>query len=244
MKRFLTGCLAVLLAVPALTEPAGAVTATDPLPYGGKVSYEIKRGDMTLGWHRIKFDRQGDDLIVDIALDMEVKLGFITLYDYTHRNREIWRDGKLVRIETRTDDDGTPWIASGELTAEGFFIRDGVDGGRLLEAPLFPTSYWDRRFTEQDAVFGTQKGIIREIETRKENDVYVIRKDLMLDLVYDDQGRWQGGIATTKDGEITWLPGVPPQDDDTDWWAFGLEDLPLDELDLDKNNQLALGAQR
>jgi len=240
MKHALLLSAAIALAAITPAVPAQAVTANDPLPYEGRTAYEVKRGDRSLGWHRIKFTRQGDELIVDIAIDLEFKLGFVTLYDYTHRNREIWRDGKLVKIETRTDDDGTPWIARGELTEEGFVIKDGIDGGRVVDAPFFPTSYWDRRFLEQEAVLGTQKGVIRDIETEKVDGVYQIRRDIFLDLIYDEQGRWRGGVATTKDGEIEWRPGMPPADDEVDWWAYGLEDLPLDALDFKKNNQLSL----
>lgn len=219
-----------VLLKPAVISPALAVTSEDPNPYEGRVAYEILRGDTSLGWHRIMFERKGEDLIVNIAIDLEFGFGFVKLYDYTHRNRETWRNGQLVKIETRTDDNGDAWIVEAALTEEGFMIFEGVDAGKIVEPPVFPTSYWDRRFVQQSSVLGTQKGYMRDIEVSDTAQTYAIRGDLYLDLPYDAEGRWQGGVATTGDGEIIWRPGVPPSDDERDWWSYSLDDLSLEEL--------------
>lgn len=73
------------------------------------------------GETHMTFKRQ-DDGSLSLACQADVKvtkLG-LTLYHYSYRGNEIWKDGKLVRFQSNTDDNGKKFTVS--ATAE----RDGI----------------------------------------------------------------------------------------------------------------------
>ena len=51
--------------------------------------------------------QDGPRLAVDIDIELEVRLAFITVYRYRHTNRELWDDGRLMGFTSRTDDNRT-----------------------------------------------------------------------------------------------------------------------------------------
>ena len=53
-----------------------------------------------------KFSQLGDDIKAEIEIKFEVTfLGFV-VYDYYHKNVEVWSDDKLKTLETFTDKNG------------------------------------------------------------------------------------------------------------------------------------------
>lgn len=178
------------LAAPLLAAPAG------------DIAFAVYRDGALLGRHDVRFRREGDDLHVDIEIELEVKLAFLTLFRYSHRNHEIWRDGRLVSIETRTDDDGEAYRVTGRATADGFLV-EGARGLRLLPAEVIPTSYWNPATVRQTALLDTQSGRLLEVALRDAGPEtvllddggvparrYRMTGDLTLDLWYSAEGEW------------------------------------------------------
>ena len=186
------GTLALASAAPLLAARAPA----------GDIAFSVYRDGSPLGRHEVRFRRDGGDLHVNIEIELEVKLAFLTLFRYSHRNHEIWRDGRLVSLETRTDDDGTAYRVSGRATGEGFLV-EGAEGRLLLPAAVIPTSYWNPATLAQTALLDTQKGRLREVAVREIGPEtidaggqgapatrYRMTGDLELDLWYSPQGEW------------------------------------------------------
>jgi hypothetical protein len=65
------------------------VGAAGPL---STLQFLVSRDGAGIGQHDIKFSRRGDDLVVDIAVDIEVKFLFSTIFQFAHKTREIWRN--------------------------------------------------------------------------------------------------------------------------------------------------------
>ena len=68
--------------------------------------FEVRRGDKPIGTHSIRFRQNGSETQVDIDINLRVGFGPITMFRYEHSNREIWRDGKLISLDTATNDNG------------------------------------------------------------------------------------------------------------------------------------------
>ena len=137
---------------------------------------------------------------MDILL--EVDIAFITVFRYEHSNREVWRDGRLVAIETRTDDDGDDYWLRGQATAAGFQV-EGSSGSFLAPADVMPTSYWNPETVARSQLLDTQKGRLIEVavaqngadevrlpEGSTEASRYAVTGDLKLDLWYSPEGEW------------------------------------------------------
>ncbi|MCM0020859.1 MAG: DUF6134 family protein, partial [Tagaea sp.] len=92
MKRFLLALSLVL----------GAVTGAQA--QSRTLEFDVLREGSPIGTHRVTIDRRDDEVRVEIAIDMAVRFAFLTVYRYTHRSRETWREGRLVALDAQTDD--------------------------------------------------------------------------------------------------------------------------------------------
>jgi hypothetical protein len=76
------------------------------------------------GETHMTFKRQDDgSLSIVCQADVKVtKLG-ITVYHYNYRGNEIWKDSKLVRFQSNTDDDGEKYTVSATADQDGIRLR-------------------------------------------------------------------------------------------------------------------------
>ncbi len=193
-----------LLALPgrALARPAG----------DDALAFEATRDGRELGWHRLAFRAEGERLLVEIEISFEVAFGFLTLYRYHHRSREVWRGRHLVALDTTTDDDG-----------ERFAVRARADGGQLavetaagarltLPGDTPPTSYWRESTVERGRWLDSQSGrLVRSrVERLGEQEIeaagrrvratrYRLQGDLDCELWYHEQ-RWSKLRFQASDG--------------------------------------------
>jgi hypothetical protein len=183
-----------LIFVPA---PAPARVPREP------IEFTVYRNGEPIGFHRVSFEPVAEGLAVDIEIALDVKFGFITIYSYRHENRELWRDGRLVRFDSRTEDNGS--VLSVAAAAEGSWLF--VKGPKALEGPVpfaQPTSYWSREATvAAERLVDTQSGRLVEIDVVPMGDDsvatgtetieaqrYHMTGDLEVDIWYDEAGRW------------------------------------------------------
>lgn len=198
---FLRIAIAFLATLPAVT---AASASQGPGADGSEVEryvFEVFRDGARIGEHRATVTRHDDRIKVDIAIDFEVKLAFITVYRYSHRNREIWRDGELRSFRSETDNNGEALTVEGERVDGGMrLVANGEE--RVLPAWM-PTTYWHPATIRQDRLVDTQDGDLLEIavtevgrETVQAGDTsvpatrYEMRGDLDITLWYDDADRW------------------------------------------------------
>jgi hypothetical protein len=191
---------------------AATIRTDAAIPPSPGFDFEILRGGTPIGRHTIAFRRDGDNLHVDIEIEIEIELLFITVFRYSHRNREIWRDGRLVSIETETDDNGTPYRVRGHATADGFSV-EGSDGRFVAPADIVPTSYWLPATTGQTVLLDSQRGRMVDVSIAQqgvdrlatasgpvEAQRYAVDGDLRLTLWYTPEGEW-AKIAFEARGE-------------------------------------------
>ena len=181
---------------------AAAVAATAmlaaPAAAPQDARFTVYRDGSPIGTHRIQVERAGDETRVAVDIDLQVKLAFVTVYRYSHRNRETWRDGRLVAIDTRTDDNGTAEFVRGRATGDGFAVQSTA-GSYTVPAGVLPTSYWRRITPDQTRLLDTQKGRLLDVQVRRAGverlpgtdsaTRYTVRGDLDLDLWYDTTDR-------------------------------------------------------
>lgn len=166
--------------------------AAEPAPTN--LAFEVLRKDKPMGRHTISVHRDGPDIIADIAIDLKIKFAFVTLFEYTHRNREVWRDNRLVSIETTTYNNGERFQIAGRAEDAGFRVTNGDGVERMFAADVLPTSYWHPRTPLARALLNTQTGELAEVSitplpassTDATARQYVVTGDLDLNLWYAD----------------------------------------------------------
>lgn len=173
-----------------LSGPAGALRL--PAPQSRQLTFDIRREGASIGRHAVRFSRDGDLLEVDIEIDISVSLALIPLFSYRHRNREVWRDGRLASLDSETDDDGEHLKVAVRRRGVGLWV-EGTDGGFLAPADVLPTSYWNPRTVEQSRLLDSQHGRLLAVSPRLIGEErlpggpawrYRLSGDLNLDLWY------------------------------------------------------------
>lgn len=205
--------LALATSVPALCLGAeAALPATPPAP---ALSFRVERAGDPIGTHKVSFTREGDELHVAIDIDLAVSFGPITVFRYTHRNRETWREGKLVALETETNDDGKRYTVSAKATEDGLEVTSSANGTFMAPADIIPTSYWNPATLRQTQLLDTQKGRILDVEIEEMGareaeaggrtvpvEEYRMTGDLKLKLWYSRDREWLNVIFMARGSEV------------------------------------------
>lgn len=206
---------------------AGAAALATPTtgraePLGTPITFTVLRGGTPIGKHRVSFSRSGAALAVEIAIDLQVRLLNIPVYRYTHRSAEVWENGRLQRLESRTDDDGTRTEVRAKLVAGGLAV-EGSGGSFLAPADTKPTSYWHEDMIGRMQLLETQNGILigvtatrtgaqrariagQEIDVR----IYELTGDLNSRLGYSGSGEWVDLEFMARGSRISYVRDRPP----------------------------------
>ena len=191
-RRQLLHAAPVFLAFPAI-----ARTAAPREP----ITFTVLRGTSQIGTHRVDFPRGGDDPVVEIAIDLAVRLIGLTVYSYTHRSREEWAGGILQRLDSRTDDNGTRTEVRARAI-EGGLAVEGSGGTYLAPRATRPTSYWFEEMTRHNRLLNTQDGTLSEVETRRAGTEQATIAGSPLEIrVYELTGDINSRLGYSRDGD-------------------------------------------
>jgi len=172
MVRTLLRPLAAAVILAAVASPLPAVSAELGSIPPHDIAFNVVRAGEPIGSHKISFRRDGDQLMVDIAIDLEVRLAFIPVFRYTHRNSEVWRDGRLVRLETTTNDDGKHHKVLAVAIEQGLRVTDSAGRSYLAPPDTIPTSYWNPQTVKRGELLNTQNGRMMPIRVESQRDSF------------------------------------------------------------------------
>src|SRR3954447_9707357 len=88
----------------------GALVFASAAQAGGEdttLNFAVTRNGDRIGTTTLRLQRDGQNLVADIATQVQVKIASITVYRFEQRETERWTDGKLVALQAVTDDNGT-----------------------------------------------------------------------------------------------------------------------------------------
>jgi hypothetical protein len=131
---------AVLLAIGA------GPSVAEIVPDSGILNFRVMRSGTPIGTHKLLFRQSGDVVDVRINTRIAVKMAYITVYRFEHDGHEVWKNGRLTSMETRTHDDGTDHDLRVLSREDGKLrvIGDGVES--VAEGDAVPASVWNPAF--------------------------------------------------------------------------------------------------
>lgn len=194
------------LAAFAAARPATAATVSgfDPLKaYGDRIVFDVYRGDDRIGRHVVDFRRDGDALAVHTRFDAAVEMLGITVYRFDHHSSASWRDGRLLDLTARTDDDGKDSAVSVNRRGGLLKVR-GPDGVDTVSGGTFPSSHWNPGIVHASRLINTLTGNVDNVRIARigvetvqtnagpaEATRFRYSGDLHdVDAWYDGDGRW------------------------------------------------------
>lgn len=179
------------------------------------ISYKVFRNGSEIGHHRLSFSREGENMVVDVNIRLRVGLGrMVTFFLYEHDSREIWREGRLTSITSRTNNDGERQRL--QATASGpAFVIDGSEKKGQMPAPPVPTSYWNASLLNQGFLLDSQNGRLLSVKVSQAGEErltignqtitakrYKIEGELEKEIWYDANGRWVKSQFRAHDGSL------------------------------------------
>ncbi len=188
-----------LLSPPAAAEGLGA-------------SFEIIRKGAPIGTHVVHVRHVGDRTVVDTDIKMRVNFGPVPVFHYRHESREVWREGRVQSIDSRTNNNGRKSRLAVRQVADGLQV-DGTGYRGMVPPDAIPSSYWNRSIVSADTLLNTQNGELIDISTTALGrtvspggayaEHFRITGTVALDLWYDD-ARWVGSTFTVRGEELTY----------------------------------------
>ncbi len=147
-KLILLGAIALM----TMASPAMAKT----------YNFDVVRKGEKIGTHKLSVNRAGDKTQVSNETRIEVKVLFVTAYHFEFDGTETWQDGKLARLDTRTNDNGVKHNVLAER--QGNKLAISADG-KAAEAPatLLPTAWWNKAVVSQKKLLDIWDGGIKDV---------------------------------------------------------------------------------
>ncbi|MBY0525419.1 MAG: hypothetical protein K2R98_18580 [Gemmataceae bacterium] len=122
-----------ILGLPSLASAADSETRDFTIKVDGKPAGEYH---MTIS--------RNDDGTVSMAGQADVRLSFLgglKTYNYNYRGTEVWKDGRLARFDSSSNDDGKRFTVN--AVPENNSLRVKVNGQDHMSRPdVWVTTYW------------------------------------------------------------------------------------------------------
>lgn len=176
--------------------------------------YEVLRKNKKIGTHRIGFDETDAGTKVTARTEMKVKLLFVTVFKYEYVSEELWCGDKLLKVETRVNDNGTKTNTLAVNNDERFVAELN---GKSYELPsdFYPTNHWNAGVVEASKVFNTITGQINTVSYQPSGEAilqtelgekavtqFAVDGELAINSFYDRAGNWSGMAFEHEDGSL------------------------------------------
>lgn len=131
--------------------------ASAAVPDQENLRFEILRNDKPFGFHEINFSQEGGQLKTDITIEMTYKFGPFTLFQYRHKNREVFEAGRLISMNAETNDDGKDLFVRVEKQEDMLSVKTHKDSYTAHLSAL-PSTYWHTLYLDREKLINTQYG--------------------------------------------------------------------------------------
>lgn len=132
---------------------------------GGMRKFRVMRNGDDIGSHVLDVRTKGDELHVSIDIELKVKILGITAYRYEMANREVWRGGRLISMNSVSDDDGDAAFARAASAGEQIEVEGSYWSG-VVPGDSATTTYWSKAFLTRPVWISTADGDPLKVTSR------------------------------------------------------------------------------
>lgn len=186
-----------------------------PVPPSNTLSFRIMRKGDRIGTHTLNFVRSGDDLSVNIAVQMAVYLGPIRMFHYSHHNVERWNGGSFDSMDAKTDYNGEAAFCTVRRDGDKLTVEGSKAPRYAAPANALAATHWNKAELNGPMI-NPENGMMLHpaisdvgscsVATASGASLlahqYAWRGQDALNLWYDGQGDWLALKAVTKSGEV------------------------------------------
>lgn len=165
-RRFLAAGIGGLLgcAIPSFAHAATKIII--PTAAGNR-QFSIYYQGKKIGAHTISYSSEIGETRVVTDISILVKVAFFTVFRFTHRSSETWRDERLVSLRSVTVEHGETLHVEGRKTPEGFRVESKSGPFIAPITTLTSNTLWTPAVLQQATVVDAQHGGVIGISARK-----------------------------------------------------------------------------
>lgn len=108
---------------------------SNPAAAEKRVPFSIFYGGVEIGTYAITAFEEGKQRRLETSMNLRVAFGPITLHRLQQTTREIWEDGKLVRLDAQTAENGGETAVAAHFQAGGLVV-EGPNGSTVARGPV------------------------------------------------------------------------------------------------------------
>jgi len=123
------------------------------------IEFDIYRNNQHIGKHVFSFKRNNNQLEVESEIKFEIKKFGIVLYKYHVTGKEIYKDGELVKFNSKTNQNGKNKyvnliLSNNDLNIDGSSFKGKVPSDYILG------TWWNHSIVEAEAQISAVSGRI------------------------------------------------------------------------------------
>jgi len=139
-----------------------------------RIEFDIYRNNKHIGKHTFSFSKNNDQIEVDSEIKFEIKKLGVVLYKYHVEGKEVYKNGKLVKFNSKTNQNGKNKyvnliMENGELNIDGSSYK-----GKAPQEYLLGT-WWNHSIVNAKAQISAVSGRII-----KQKVTYLGKEDIKL----------------------------------------------------------------
>ena len=126
-----------------------------------RIEFDIYRNKDHIGKHIFSFKRSDEQLAVESEINFEIKKFGIVLYKYHVKGTEVYKDGKLIKFNSKTNQNGKKKYVNIKLEGEEYIVDGSSYQGKTPIDFLLGT-WWNHNIVEAKAQISAVSGRIIE----------------------------------------------------------------------------------
>ena len=115
-----------------------------------RIKFDIYRNNKFIGTHIFSFKKLGDELTVESVINFEIKKFGIVFYKYYVKGTEIYKDGKLIKFNSKTNQNGKKKYVNMKLE-NGEYIIDGSSYKGKAPLDYLLGTWWNHSIVKAEA---------------------------------------------------------------------------------------------
>ncbi|WP_027135064.1 DUF6134 family protein [Geminicoccus roseus] len=120
------------------------------------ITFKVVRKGTDVGRHAISFKPDGDRVTVTNAIDIRVKLAFITVGSFKQDAVDVWQGDNLIRCKSRIVDSGDISDVTMEADGDQLVVQGPKGRVRVPLGTMTDISFWNQNIVHQSILLDTQ----------------------------------------------------------------------------------------
>ena len=126
-----------------------------------RIEFDIYRNNQFIGTHIFFFEKSGEELAVTSKIDFKIKKFGIVLYKYYVKGTEVYKDEKLIKFNSKTNQNGKDKHVN--MTLEnGEYVIDGSSYQGKAPVDYLLGTWWNHAIVKAKAQISAVSGRIIE----------------------------------------------------------------------------------